>query len=396
MKKYSEASVLIAINALKNIITIFLGPFLTAYFIKVSTETLIDLSLYNIMSYLVLATVGFIIGYIIRNKFQLGMFRVGIISNFIYILVIIILKEQILNYLPLISFLYGFSAIAYHYPYNLFITTKIKNYERTEYEFTRKTVSTLVSIITPFVLGSIITTTNFELTAIIILFISLLQIILSFVIKPIEDKNYQFTPIKSLKKFINNKEIVNMLRVDYFKGMSVSEGALEVILTILIFNAFKTDLNLGLLSSLSSILIIIVQYLYTKKFKHKNDKTIIAICSIIPILSLFLLNTYTNDITLILYYFCYTTSVNLLALLMTIRLFNISNSKAIKDGNLMEFWSIREVVLNLGRITGYSLLLIVGLLNQFDYLHYLMIILTLSIAAMGYFLSKVGKYEDIE
>ena len=81
---------------------------------------------------------------------------------------------------------------------------------------------------------------------------------------------------------------------------------------------------------------------------------------------------------------------------MTIRLFNISNSKAIKAGNLMEFWSIREVVLNLGRITGYSLLLIVGLLNQFDYLHYLMIILTLSIAAMGYFLSKVGKYEDIE
>lgn len=396
MKKYSEASVLIAINALKNIITIFLGPFLTAYFIKVSTETLIDLSLYNIMSYLVLATVGFIIGYIIRNKFQLGMFRVGIISNFIYILVIIILKEQILNYLPLISFLYGFSAIAYHYPYNLFITTKIKNCERTEYEFTRKTVSTLVSIITPFVLGSIITTTNFELTAIIILFISLLQIILSFVIKPIEDKNYQFTPIKSLKKFLNNKEIVNMLRVDYFKGMSVSEGALEVILTILIFNAFKTDLNLGLLSSISSILIIIIQYLYTKKFKHKNDKTIIAICSIIPILSLFLLNTYTNDIILILYYFCYTTSVNLLALLMTIRLFNISNSKAIKAGNLMEFWSIREVVLNLGRITGYSLLLIVGLLNQFDYLHYLMIILTLSIAAMGYFLSKVGKYEDIE
>ena len=58
MKKYSEASVLIAINALKNIITIFLGPFLTAYFIKVSTETLIDLSLYNIMRYLVLAVVG--------------------------------------------------------------------------------------------------------------------------------------------------------------------------------------------------------------------------------------------------------------------------------------------------------------------------------------------------
>lgn len=396
MISYKESDILIIMNALKKIIAIFFGPFLTAYFIKVSTESIIDLSLYNIMNYIFLGIGGIVVGWIIRNKFQIGMFRVGIISNFIYILTIIIMKENILDHLTLVSFLYGFSAITYYYPHNLFIASKINNKERTEYEFKKKTISTITAIITPIILGGIITTTNFELTATIILFISLLQIILSFFIKPIENRNYKFTPIKSLKKVIKNKDIVNMLWVDYFKGMNVSEGALEVVLTILIFNSFKTDLNLGIFSSLSSIFIIVMQYLYIKKFKNKNNKTIILLCSIIPILSLLLLLIFTNNITLVLYYFCYNTFVNVLSLILDVKLFNITKCETIKDDNQMEFWSIREVVLNLGRITGYALLFVIGIINRFNYLYYLMILLTLSIAIMSYNASKVGNYDNID
>ena len=56
MKKFKESNILIFNNALKKIITIFFGPFLTAYFIKVSPESLIDLSIYNIMNYIILGT----------------------------------------------------------------------------------------------------------------------------------------------------------------------------------------------------------------------------------------------------------------------------------------------------------------------------------------------------
>ena len=43
--KKIEADIIIAINAMKKIMILFLGPFLTAYFIKTSKESLIDLSL---------------------------------------------------------------------------------------------------------------------------------------------------------------------------------------------------------------------------------------------------------------------------------------------------------------------------------------------------------------
>ena len=87
-----EGNVIIAINALKNIIVLFLGPFLTAYFIKTSQESIVDLSIYYIFSYILLAIGSFVIAGIIKNKFRIGMFRIGVILNFIYILAIIILK----------------------------------------------------------------------------------------------------------------------------------------------------------------------------------------------------------------------------------------------------------------------------------------------------------------
>ena len=394
MFKYKESDILIIISALKKIIAIFLGPFLTVYFIKISTESLIALSLYNVMNYIFLGLGGIIIGWIVRNKFQVGMFRVGVIINFIYVLFIIILKEKILNYLPLISFLYGFSSIAYYYPYNLFVASKVNNIERTNYEFKKQTISTLTAILTPIIIGGIITTTNFQLTAIIILFASIIQIILSFFVSPIQDKNYKFTPLSSLKYFLRNNDVKNMFISDYFKGMTVSEGVLEVVLTILVFSAFKTDLNLGILSTISSILVIAIQYLYTKKLKNKRNKFVIILCSIIPTLSLLLLLIFTNNITLIVYYLCYGTFVNLLSFISSVRLFNISNSMEIKTEHNIEFWSIREIILNVGRISGYLLLLLITKINKFNYLYYLMVLLTLSIPLMAYFFSKIRNYDN--
>ena len=126
-KKKLEENVIIAIDCLKKIMVLFLGPFLTAYFIKVSNSSAVDLSIYYIFSYIILALGSLIVASIIKNKFRIGMFRVGVILNFIYILTIIVLKENIVNHLAIISILYGASSSVYWFPYNLFVINKINN-----------------------------------------------------------------------------------------------------------------------------------------------------------------------------------------------------------------------------------------------------------------------------
>ena len=389
-----EENIIIAINAMKKIMILFLGPFLTAYFIQASQESIVDLSIYYIFSYILLAIGSFVVASIIKNKFRMGMFRIGVILNFFYILSIIILKENIINHLALISILYGISSSAYWFPYNLFVINKIDNSYRTEYTVKSQIVSSIIGVLFPILLGSIITATNYELTAVIILFISLVQIILSFLLtRDLKDNLPKFNLKNTWKKLKNNSQIKKMSIVEFFVGMNVSDGALEILMTILIFNSFKTNLNLGIITSIATILSIVAVHVYGKIYKNRNDKNIIIASSVIPVLSVLLLLIWKNSITIIIYNFCYVIFTSLLTLTREIRLFNISDSNIVNKNNQIEFFAIREGILNCGRIIGYLMLLLAGISGGQLVLNIIMVILTLSILIMGVNIKKIEKFE---
>lgn len=392
--KKLEENIIIAINAMKKIMVLFLGPFLTAYFIKTSQESVIDLSIYYIFSYLLLAIGSFIVASIIKNKFRIGMFRIGVILNFFYIMSIIILKEKIINHLGLISILYGISSSAYWFPYNLFVINKIDNSERTVYTVKSKIVSSIIGVLCPILLGSIITVTNYELTAIIILFISLIQIILSFILTPEKENNLPTFNLKTTwNKLKHNKQIRRMTLVEFFIGMNVSDGALEILMTILIFNAFKTNMNLGIITSITTVLSMIFVHIYGKIYKKRNDKNIILISSIVPVISILTLLLWRNNVTIIIYNICYVIFTALLTLTREIRLFNLSDSYIVDKENQSEFFAIREGILNCGRITGYLMLLFAGMSGSQLVLNIVMVLLTLSILIMGLNIRKIEKFE---
>ena len=397
IKRKSEANIIIAIDALKKIMIIFLGPFLTAYFIKTSSESMVDLSIYYIFSYLLLGIGSFIVASIIKNKFRIGMFRLGVIFNFIYIMVIVLLRENVVNNLWLISILYGISQSTYWFPYNLFVIDKVENSERTSYTVKKNLIVYSIGVLFPIILGTTITITNFELTAIIILIISLIQIILSFMLTP--DKNVsklkKYNMIETWNKIKKNKQVKKMFLVEFLVGFSISDGALGTLITILIFNAFKTDMNLGIITSISTILSMCAIKLYEKFFKNKSDKKILIFSSIIPVISVLIVLFNTNNITIIIYSLCYEILVNgILSLSRSIRLFNISDSNIIKKEDQSEFFSIREGILNLGRIVSYSILLFAGINGSIRILNITLIILTLSISIMGFVLKDIGKFEE--
>ena len=392
--KRLEENIIITINALKKIMVLFLGPFLTAYFIKKSQESVVDLSIYYIFSYFLLAVGSFIVASIIKNKFRIGMFRIGVIFNFFYIMSIIILKEKIINHLGFISILYGISSSAYWFPYNLFVINKIDNSERTRYTVKSKIISSVVGVLSPILLGSLITVTNYELTALIILFISFIQIILSFMLSTEKESNLsRFNLKKTWNKLKYNRQIKVMTLVEFFIGMNVSDGALEVLMTILIFNSFKTNMNLGIITSITTILSIIFVHIYGKIYKKRDDKNIIMVSSILPVISVLILLLYKSNVTIIIYNVCYVIFTALLTLTREIRLFNLSDSYIVDKENQSEFFAIREAILNCGRIVGYLLLLFAGISKNVVILNIVMVLLTLSILIMGLNIRKMDKFE---
>lgn len=388
----TEQNIIIIMDAIKKIMTIFLGPFLTAYFISTSTNSILNISIYYIFTYATMALSTLVVAALAEKRNRIKIFRLGIILNFIYILVIILLKEKIINYLPIISILYGISASCYYFPYNLFIINKVKNTERTNYMVKLFITISVVGILFPIIFGSIITITNYILTAVIVLFISLIQIILSFFITDNHNGDLEEYNLKKawleLKK---NKQVINCLVGEFFIGMNICNGALETVMVILILNSFKTNINLGIITSIATLLSILVVKIYGLIYNKRDDKKVIIISSIIPVISLIIFLILKTNTTVIIYKFSYVIFAEILSLVRKIKIFNLSNSKIVNKSNQCEFNAIREVTLNVGRVTGYTLLLLAGLTQSAVVLNIVTIILTLSLLVMSINLTKVKK-----
>ena len=388
----SEQNIIIIMDAIKKIMTIFLGPFLTAYFISTSTNSILNIAIYYIFTYTTMALSTLVVAALAEKRNRIKIFRIGIILNFIYILIIILLKEKIINYLPIISILYGISASCYYFPYNLFIINKVKNTERTNYMVKLFITISVVGILFPIIFGSIITITNYILTAVIVLFISLIQIILSFFITDNHNGDLEEYNLKKawleLKK---NKQVINCLAGEFFIGMNICNGALETVMVILILNSFKTNINLGIITSIATLLSILVVKIYGLIYNKRDDKKVIIISSIIPVISLIIFLILKTNTTVIIYKFSYVIFAEILSLVRKIKIFNLSNSKIVNKSNQCEFNAIREVTLNVGRVTGYTLLLLAGLTQSAVVLNIVTIILTLSLLVMSINLTKVKK-----
>lgn len=388
----TEQNIIIIMDAIKKIMTIFLGPFLTAYFISTSTNSILNIAIYYIFTYATMALSTLVVAALAEKRNRIKIFRIGIILNFIYILIIILLKEKIINYLPIISILYGISASCYYFPYNLFIINKVKNTERTNYMVKLFITISVVGILFPIIFGSIITITNYILTAVIVLFISLIQIILSFFITDNHNGDLEEYNLKKawleLKK---NKQVINCLAGEFFIGMNICNGALETVMVILILNSFKTNINLGIITSIATLLSILVVKIYGLIYNKIDDKKVIIISSIIPVISLIIFLILKTNTTVIIYKFSYVIFAEILSLVRKIKIFNLSNSKIVNKSNQCEFNAIREVTLNVGRITGYTLLLLAGLTQSAVVLNIVTIILTLSLLVMSINLTKVKK-----
>lgn len=388
----TEQNIIIIMDAIKKIMTIFLGPFLTAYFISTSTNSILNIAIYYIFTYATMALSTLVVAALAEKRNRIKVFRIGIILNFIYILIIILLKEKIINYLPIISILYGISASCYYFPYNLFIINKVKNTERTNYMVKLFITISVVGILFPIIFGSIITITNYILTAVIVLFISLIQIILSFFITDNHNGDLEEYNLKKawleLKK---NKQVINCLAGEFFIGMNICNGALETVMVILILNSFKTNINLGIITSIATLLSILVVKIYGLIYNKRDDKKVIIISSIIPVISLIIFLILKTNTTVIIYKFSYVIFAEILSLVRKIKIFNLSNSKIVNKSNQCEFNAIREVTLNVGRVTGYTILLLAGLTQSTVVLNIVTIILTLSLLVMSINLTKVKK-----
>ncbi len=384
-----NAKKLIVLQMIRKIIDIFLGPFLTAYIFKISTDSITMVSLYNVFAYIVIAALAFLVGRFIKNKYEMQVFRLGMIAKFIQLIILTILGEKIINYIWLVAIISGISTITWYFPLNLFSSTLVEHKEKKEYIVYKTMISNIISVVLPVLFGAFISNDSFERTTIIVLILSFIQILFSFSLKyEKKPETYKFKLIKTFKKITKDKNVVEFFKAELILGMTY-EGALNTCVTLLIIMAFGHDFSLGVVTSIISILSIFSAYICKRFINLNNLFNAIVISSVVPLLSTIVLLFVTNNYTIIAYNIIYTFFIQIVSITNDVKTMKLTNSKIINDSNRVETFVLFEMFLGMGRIISYILLLLVGLSKQQFLLNVLIVFLTICILWGGVHLTRI-------
>ena len=385
MNKLSKiAKILILDQSIGKVISIFLDTFLAAYFYKISEQNIFYLSIYNIIGWFIATLGAFLVADIIKRKNKISLYRLGIFIKSLYIFMIIILGDKIVDYVYIIGIMYGISTATTGFPFNMIESENISTKERSKYIGYASVATEIISLIVPILLGAYITFSSYEIVAILILLFSILKLILSFNIK---NKNIQNSKV-NLKEFYKIfKDDLNLRKIyliEFLKGIN-RYGVMSLVVSLLIIYQTNNELELGGWTSLFSLFTIIAMYLFGKYYK-KTQKNKILVYSLIAILISFVSILYKiNMTTVVIYNIVYYIFMNIILKITEINLFDYSNKEPYKTKFNTEYFIFRELFLNIGRILGYIILLLfVGITQNLRYLSVIFIFISISILYVIY------------
>lgn len=393
------------------VISVFKDIFLGIYFLKITQGNIVDVSMYYITFYLT-----YLICLLIVNKLQkvnlVSMFRVGIFLNLMQCIILLIVGEQISNYIIPFAIFASIGNAFYYYPEQILIKRVNKEGKFQNYITKDQILKYSINIILPIILGYCISKNSYELAFIVLVVLISISFVFSLFIKGFDLKHGKI----NLKKFFENinnngnKKLMALLSFrTLFRGLS-SFGVLSTLITIITFLVVSTELSLGSISSFITVISILVIYCINKYVKRENLSKVFIPMSIVQSIVVIILTfsmMYLN-INNLLHIGPLTISTGFLLVLLynvingiSNPIFETSNSVVyyecmckqninIEDEPSYIFWF--EIMINISRSLGYLVLIFVSKIGfNLNIIAILIVVFTLMYIAFAYTLNKITR-----
>ncbi len=386
-----DAQLLIASDLIYTLTAVFVETFLVAYFLKVTNENITTISIYYIIIYSLLGLGNLLMGKVIKKKPSKSkkIMSVGIIARALFILFIAILSENIATNYILIAIIYAFSEILYWCAHELIYIDVTTNNNRKNYMSIKKILSKLINIIAPLILGTSIELYSFSKIAIYVFGLSLVQILLTLLIKTdmdnLKPNQYSF---KGFLQYIKENKLEKIKKYN-LSGLAygIVESSISTLIVIITIMTFKTSFNLGILTTIFAICSVASLILYNKFYSKRNAGVILTLCSIIIISGVLGLLIDINKVSLVIYNFCYTITFCIFDVVYNTRKGNLVKECKIEKYR-EEYIGYTSISIGLGRIIGYILMLVVSFTSNIIYFKILLAIVTLFAPVYCYLILK--------
>lgn len=364
MKKKFDRNIfgLLTNGALHNIITIYMNTFLVAYLLNISSGNFFNVALYYVISYIILllAYTGF--SFLICKINKVYAIRIAILFHCSILIMLAFLKENIVNFIVPIAIINNISNGLYWSGLNSLSNETIKGKKLQGYNTYSAVVNNITSIIIPIIFGSIIDNSSMTVITIFAIIVAILEIGSTFFFQKqrIVHTKIDFKGYYNYCYNVNHKRCFNLL----FGGYIVlgCKDSISTLITMLIVLTFKTNTNLGVISSLISCITIMLLIFSNKHYTSKKANVFIYI-SAITIISMSLLLININKPAIIFFNICFSSLLSIIN-----RSFGVKRHGLVraidKKEFIVEHQAVTEICLNIGRIIFYSVLLLASFSNE--------------------------------
>ena len=312
---------------------------------------------FNLFHYAAVPFVFYIGTKFIKRLGTLKCLQLGLYVHVCFFILVLWLQHNVTEFVMVLGILMGLGQGLYYLGYNVLSYDYTNNITRYKFSGYNGAANAFAGIISPLVGGLIIHTYG-ELSGYIIVFtVSLCCFLLSvLIINMIKnaDDNYSIS-FSAAKKFINNDWMMvswSML----FRG--IREGVMSFLLFLLFYEITRNELQLGFFNLVLSFITMISFYVVGILIKRDWRIASIRWGSVLLVIATAIVVWQENELSLWIFGIANSLFYPMISVPLTSISYNVIRSNPITAKRRIEFLTLREIPLNIGRVMGIAVLLI--------------------------------------
>ena len=286
---------------LRKFMSVFFSLFFNIYILQIVNNDLnfiIKYTLYGVV-------LGFVLEYIllkiINSKNASIIYRLSFVLSVSSIFLLIIFKENIVNYIYLFKTLDVMKTLFYAVPYELIVIGSNSNKSMSSYLANLNILENITAILTPIFSGFVIEKFSYNMLFFILAIETVLIILISFKIKDftVQDNKMKLKEFwKTAKEKLHLKDIYKCM---FYRRIS-AQGAMTELLPIVLFLRLGTEFSFGSYNTMFAVISIIslqILKIINKKNIEKKFYPYMAIVIFISSIGVVFNASFT---TLLIYY----------------------------------------------------------------------------------------------
>ena len=377
-----NARLLIAIHTIHSVIELFINTFLVAYFLNLTGNNIIPAAMFYIFTYGMLSLFFPLLGPFVKCGNKLAAYRLSFLINAVMLLLIIWLKQNVTSYIWILGSFLGLEKALFYFPQNLLSSQEAGGAVIVRFHGYRSALAGAAKIIMPVIFGWFISVDSFINTAAFVLLLTAAELVLSFFITGRASYHKPFCIKALLALMLKRSKIKSALVIDFINGFIFD--ILDVLVVLYVVYMFKTNLNLGIFTSVFAVLTVLSNAFFGRFCRYGSFSIFLSFCSLLTFSGAAYFVFDTTEVSFVIYNLTFSSAAQLIRTMTSINAFKVSQDKSVASLYRAEYLALREIFLNLGRIFGFFLVIIAVWSHRPDMLKYLILSLSIMIVFMGY------------